>query len=55
MTLCNETPHCIPQPAKMDSHRHCVTGYIIILVCQVILQERVIIESYDFMGRSHAR
>ena len=28
----------IPTLPKIDSHRHCVNGYIVILVCQVILQ-----------------
>ena len=32
-----------------------VNGYIIILVCLMILHDYVIIRSYDFMGRSHSK
>ena len=42
-------------PPEVDSYRNCVNGYITILICQVILQDHVIIRSYDFMGRSHSR
>ena len=35
----------IPHPAKFDSHRPCVNGYIVILVCQVILRDHMIIRS----------
>ena len=43
------------QPAKIDSHRHCVNGYVIISVRHVILQDHVIIWSCDFKGGSHSR
>ena len=36
-------------------HRHCVNGYTIISICQVILQVYVIIQSYKFMGRNHSK
>ena len=42
-------------PPEVESYRNCVNGYITILICQVILQDHVIICSYDFMGRSHSR
>ena len=32
----------IPTRAKIDRRRHCVDGYIIVLVCCVILQAHVI-------------
>ena len=44
----------IPTPPKIDSHRHCVNGYIIILVYHVILQDYVVIRSCD-IGISHSR
>ena len=40
---------------KIDSHKRCVKGYIIILVCHVILQDQGIIWSCDFVGRRHSR
>ena len=44
----------IPTPQKIDSHRHCVNGYIIILVYHVILQDYVVIRSCG-MGINHSR
>ena len=41
--------------AKIDSHRHCINGCAIILVCHMILKDHVIIGSCDFMGRSNPR
>ena len=41
-----------PHAAKIDSHRYCINGYII-LVCNLILQDHMFIQSCDFMGRSH--
>ena len=32
---------------------HCVTGYVIVLVYHMILQDHMIIWSRDFMGKSH--
>ena len=42
---------------KIDSHRHYINGYIIILVCHAILQHHAIYGrmTYYFMGRSHSR
>ena len=51
MALWEET-HYISHPAKIESHRHCVNGYVMILVCHVNLQDHVVIWSCDFMGRS---
>ena len=36
------------------SHRHCVHRNKIILVCQMILQNQVIIWQCDFMVKSHS-
>ena len=44
-----------PHRAKIDSHKHCVNGYVIILVYQMILHDHVIKGSFDFMGRSPSR
>ena len=37
-------------PAKFGGHMHGGSGYKIILVCHVILQDHVIQGSCDFMG-----
>ena len=37
---------------KFGGHRHCGSENIMISVCSVILQDHVIKESCDFMGRS---
>ena len=42
----------IPTLPKFGSHKHCGSGYIMILVCHVILQDHVVMWSCDFMGRS---
>ena len=42
-------------PTKFGSYWHCVSGYVMISVCQVISQEHVIIWSCDFISRSHLR
>ena len=42
--------------AKFSGHRPVVDfRYVTTLVCHVILQDHVIVQSYDFMGRSHAK
>ena len=53
VNLWKETPHCISPPCPTDSHRHYVNGYMILLVCQVLLQGLGIIWSCESMGRSH--
>ena len=50
LTLRKGYPYCISQPANTDSHIHCVNGYMIILLCHVILQYHVIIRSCNFKG-----
>ena len=47
VNLWKETPHCISPPCPTDSHRHYVNGYIILLVCQVLLQGLGIIWSCE--------
>ena len=42
-------------PPKIDSHKYCVSTYIIILVFHVILQDKMITWSCDFLSRSHSR
>ena len=42
-------------PAKLDSHRHCGSADIMILVCLLFSQDHVVKESCDFMGRSPLR
>ena len=41
--------------AKFGDHRHCVSGYIMILVCHVTSQDHLIKGSCEFMGRSPSR
>ena len=41
--------------AEIDSHRHCINGYIINLVCHVILQDHIIIWTFDFISESYSR
>ena len=42
-------------PAMFGGHRHCGSGNIMILVCQVISQYNVIKGSCDLIGRSPSR
>ena len=42
-------------PAAFGGHRYCGSGYMMILVCHVILQDHVIKRSCDFMDRSPSR
>ena len=42
-------------PEKFNSQRHCVSGDIIFLIYQVILQDHIIKGSSDFMARSLLR
>ena len=42
-------------PVKIDSRRHYVNGYTTILVCHVILQDHMIVQSRDIIGRNHSR
>ena len=42
-------------PEKFNSQRHCVSGDIIFLIYQVILQDNIIKGSSDFMARSLLR
>ena len=44
-----------PHPTEIGSHRHSVHGYLIILVCHVILQNCLIIWSFDFMGERQVK
>ena len=39
-------------PTNYSGHKHCVSGDIIVLVCQVILQDYVIKGSRDFIEES---
>ena len=41
--------------AKFDSHRHWVSGDIMVSVCHVTLKDHIIKASYEFMGRSSSR
>ena len=43
------------QLVKFGDHRHCGSGDVMILGRQVILQDHVIKESCDFMGRISSR
>ena len=47
--LWKKAPHYISHPAKIDSHKHFANGYVVILVCHVILQHSVIICLCDIM------
>ena len=42
-------------PTTFGSHRDCGSTDKILLACHVILQDNVIKESCDFMGRSPSR
>ena len=42
-------------PTKFCGHRHCGGGDIVVLVCQVILQELVTKRSSNFVGGSRSR
>ena len=37
-------------PAKCGGHRLCGSGYIMVLVCHLILKDHIIKGSCDFMG-----
>ena len=52
VTFWKGTPHCISHLAKIYIHRHYVNGYIITLVCYVILRDYVIIWSCNFTQKS---
>ena len=41
-----------PHPAKTDSHRHCLNGYIVILVSHMILQDHVTLWVEVTQGKS---
>ena len=41
------------QVVTFGSHRHCNSEDIMFLVCHMVVQDHVIKELYDFMGRSH--
>ena len=40
--------------AKFSGYRHCGSGDIMVLVCQIISQDHVIKGSCNFMGRSQS-
>ena len=42
-------------PTKFGGHKHCNSEGIIVLVCQIILQDRVTKGSCDFMGSSSSK
>ena len=42
-------------PAKFGSHRHCDSGDMMILVCHMILEDRVTKKLSNFMSGSQSR
>ena len=40
--------------AKISGHRHCGSGYILVLVCHVIVQDHMIKRLFELMGRDRA-
>ena len=58
VTLWKEAPHCVivyPHPVKFVGHKHFRRECTMILVCHVISNDRMIIESYDFQFNLSSR